>query len=372
MAKKLYIVEKSESSSVLLTDEQSLFDDIIDAYVRRRTGTLNHREKTVRGDIATVNDLVKFCKQAPWNISEDDFDNWCYHLGHERNVVTDTQRKYQTAIQVFFTYMVENVKFSAQIQDRYGIRVKQIVTSENKIPHLTERQRTNERPAFSHQQIDLIFETFDKQIIEAYKFQSKNLLSLQRDKAMFYVMYSMGLRDSELCKLDVESFRPNAAIPEFGDFGFATVFGKGSRGTGSKIRTVPVDHPDLPIILEWYLSEVRPKYLEKPQTDVNENAFFLSERGSRMKVSTLINRFHKIMECAGLEGLGFSPHCLRHTFTTHSSESGRSLEYTRNKLGHAFAATTQGYTHCGDEFVAREIKQSASMLIDNAFKDEGE
>jgi len=95
----------------------------------------------------------------------------------------------------------------------------------------------------------------------------------------------------------------------------------------------------------------------------------LSERGSRMKVSTLINRFHKAMEFSGLEGLGLTPHSFRHSFTTHGTESGQSLEYMRGKLGHAFASTTQGYTHCSDEYVAKEIKQSASRLIDDAFKD---
>ena len=370
MAKKLYLVGQEHTSSVLNTDEQDLFDSIVNAYVSRREGTLNHRHKTVQGDLATVNDLIRFCNKAPWYINEDDFDSWCYHLGHERNVVPDTQRKYQTAIQTFFTYMVDNIKLSAQIQDKYGIRVSQIVTTENKIPHLTDRQRTNERPAFTHAQIEKVFSCFDKQILEAYKFNSKNFLALQRDKAMFYVLYALGLRNSECCKLDINSFRPNASIPDFGDFGFVTVYGKGSRGTGHKIRTVPVDHPDLPVILEWYVNDVRPHYLQKEHTNPNEQAFFLSERGSRMKVSTLINRFHRAMEFSGLEGLGLTPHSFRHSYTTHGAESGQSLEYRRIKMGHVHGTTTQEYTHCGDEYVAREIKQSVSRLIDDTFNNE--
>ena len=92
MAKKLYIVEQERASSVLTTDEQTLFDSIVDAFVSRREGTLNHRHKTVQGDLATVNDLIRFSNKAPWYINEDDFDKWCYHLGHERNVVPNTEK----------------------------------------------------------------------------------------------------------------------------------------------------------------------------------------------------------------------------------------------------------------------------------------
>jgi len=367
--KHLNIVLDSQASPTLPSEEQALLNKMLDAYAKRRLGSLNHTERTVRSDVSTIRDFFTYISKSPWNATEDDFDAWCYHLGIERKVVTDTQRKYQTAIQFFYTYIVENIKFSGQVLERYNIRLKQIVTTENKIPHLTERQRTNERPAFSHLQIDTLFESIDKQIVESYEFGCKDFLALQRDKAMFYTMYILGLRDSECCSLDVHSFRPNASIPDFERFGFATVYGKGSRGTGPKIRTVPVDHPDLPPVLAWYMDDIRPMYLKKSHADPNETAFFLTERASRMKVNTLIYRFHKVIDYADLGGLGFTPHCLRHTFTTHAMEAGRSLEYTRRKLGHEFASTTQGYTHCGDEFVAREIKQSTESLLDQAIAD---
>jgi len=369
--KKLYVVE-STKLSVLPVEEQALFDEIISAYSRRRLGTLNHRQKSVQGDVNTIYDFINYCEKAPWFMTEEDFDNWCYHLGHERKVVPDTQRKYQTAIQSLFTYIIENVKFSSIIRDRYRLQVKQLVTPENKIPHLTDRQRTNERPALSHDQINHLFASIDQQILEAHRFNSKGLLALQRDKALFYTMYIMGLRDSECCDLDIDSFRPNPSFPDAGAFGLATIYGKGSRGTGAKIRPVVIDHPDLPPILDWYAKNIRTQYLAKPHADPNERAFFLNERGHRIKVGSLISRFHVVINYAGLDGLGFTPHCLRHTATTHGMESGYSTEYLRRKLGHEFSATTQGYTHCGDEFVAREVGTCTTMLLDQVFEDEEE
>jgi len=367
--KHLNIVTNDQTTSNFAPEEQLLLDNMLEAYGNRRLGTLNHTERTVRSDLATIRDFFNYINKTPWEATEDDFDAWCYHLGIERKVVTDTQRKYQTAIQFFYTYIVENIRFRGLVLECYNINLKQIVTTENKIPHLTERQRTNERPAFSHEQIDTLFASIDRQIIESYEFSGKDFLALQRDKVMFYTMYTLGLRDSECRDIDVSSFRPNASIPSFGKFGFVTVYGKGSRGTGPKIRTVPIDHPDLPPLLEWYMKEIRPMYLMKAHADPNETAFFLTERASRIKVNTLIYRFHKVVDYAGLGGLGFTPHCLRHTFTTHAMEAGRSLEYTRRKLGHEYASTTQGYTHCGDEFVAREIKQSTASILDQAIAD---
>ena len=371
MAKKkgLKVVE-TRQLSVLNTDEQALLNLILKAYSEQRLGSRNHQPKSVQSDIATVNDFITYIGKAPWYMDKSDFDKWCYHIGVERGVATNTQRKYQSAIQSLFTYIVENIKFRTQIQNQYGISVQQIVTTDNKIPHLTERQRTQEKPAFTHAQITQFFDAIERMIVESHKFRHKSFLPLQRDKAVFYAMYVMGLRNSECCNLNVHSFKPNAQLPEFGNFGFATVYGKGSNGSGAKIRTVPIEHPDLPPILDWYLTSIRPQFLIKPNADPNEEAFFLNERGARITDTALIARFKNILAFAGLDNLGFTPHCLRHSFTTHAFESGRSLEYTRRKLGHEYAATTQGYTHFSDEIVNKEIGQCAATLLDAALKKE--
>ncbi|GAV20360.1 tyrosine recombinase XerD [Mariprofundus micogutta] len=366
--KHVQVVQTQANHLNISEKEQALLSAITKGYEQRRLGSLNHTEKSVQGDLRTLNDFLTYTQKAPWNADEDDFDAWCYHIGVERKLATESQRKYQTAIQQYYRYFTNNVKFRAEILNSFGVKARQIVTEENKIPHVNERQRTNERPAFTHLQIEQFFDAIDEQIVEAYKFRSKEFLILQRDKAMFYTLYILALRNSEARGLTTNSFRENPGTPEYGDFGFATVYGKGSNGSGPKIRTVPVDNVNLPPILQWYVDEVRPRFLEKPHCDPNTEAFFLTERGTHLNSRTLIYRFNKILKYAGLEGLGFVPHCLRHTYTTHAAEAGLSVEYSRRKLGHEFSATTQGYTHCGDEFVNKLLNDYNRSQIDTALQ----
>jgi len=377
--KKLQVVQAVRHQEFSLpAKEQALLDKMFKAYVSRRRGSLNHTEKTVNNDMATIRNFIEFCGKAPWNCTENDFDAWCDGLRNskhsDRRLAVETQRKYQTAIQLFYRYISTNVQFLPEVQRTFGVHLRQIVTEENKIPHLDEKQGTQRRSALSHMEINMFFNAIDQGIVEACRFRSKSFRVLQRDKVMFFCMYSLGLRNSECRNLTLDSFQPNPKLPEFGQFGMVTVYGKGSKGTGPKMRTVPVEHPGLPPLLGWYIANVRPHLACGPRADPNERALFLSDHSRRMKPNTLIARFHKIIKYANLEGLGFTPHCLRHTYTTHVTEMGMSLEYVRRKLGHSYAATTQLYTHLGDEFVNKELTRVSRLLldrIDNEFPDDG-
>jgi len=370
--KKLILV--TDKRQLPLTDpERKLLDEIIKGFIDRRNGALMYTEKTIRSDMAVIMDFLSFAGKAPWDCTPNDFDQWCASLYSSRTpgkrLAPETQRKYQTGVQQFFRYFVENVHFANEIRSRFGVRPTQIVTDENKIPHLDENQRENERPALSREQTAMFFDAIDAQIVEAHRFSSKEFRPLQRDKAFFYAVYALGLRISEGCGLNLDSFSPNPKLPQLGPFGFATVKGKGARGTGPKIRTVPVDHPALPPILGWYIKEVRPTLLRK--ADPNDRALFFNERGSRVKVSGMEYRFQKLLGYAGLDGLGFTPHSLRHSYTTHSNEMGMSLEYLRRKLGHVFSATTDGYLNFGDDYIRGEGESAVTSMLDRFTKNEG-
>jgi len=368
--KHLHLVDSSSFEINIPEAELELMEEMISAYETRRLGAQNHQQKSVSSATAVIRSFFNFVQKAPWNATTDDFDAWCYQIGCEQKVATNTQRKYQSAVQGFYRYIVDNIKFQAVVQDRYNLRIIQLVTEENKIPHVYERQRDNERPAFTHEDFVTFIDAIDIQIVEAHKFHSKEFLVLQRDKVMFYSMYVMALRNSECCGLNVSSFRSNPNLPEFGDYGFASVWGKGSKGSGPKQRSVPIDHADLPPLLDWYVESIRPQYLQKPHCDPNEEAFFLTERGKRMKPGSLNYRFKKIIGYAGMSERGFVPHCLRHTFTTHAVSAGMSMEYSKIKLGHEHVGTTQKYTHCADAFVNDEAIKYAQFIMNQLPDDE--
>jgi site-specific recombinase XerD len=347
-----------------------LLKEMLDAYQTRRVGALRHNRKSVDRDVAIISNFLSFSGQPPWAWTEEAFEQWCEHLGLERRLAPASQRHYQSAIRNFLAYLTENVKFLNEVRRLFNVDLVQICHRENCIPHVSDSEMRVERRAMTHEEIMQFFSSLDTAITEAHRFGTKDFRPLQRDKAMFFTIYAAGLRASEALGLDIDSFRPNPTFPNFGDYGFISVWGKGSRGSGPRHRTVPVDHAGLPPLLKWYTEKVRPKFLL--QADANEPALFLSERGNRLAISTLEARFQVAIGLADLGGKNLTPHCLRHSSVSHGAMAMMSVEAMRLKHGHAFAATTQGYTHVPDDFVNQEINRLVDRQLRDAIGDQND
>ena len=367
----IHSVVASPPASVLAPDDQRLFDEIVAAWVQRRTGALRHHIKSVTRDASIVRDFTAHSALPPWAWTEDAFDAWCQHLAHDRKLQVSSQRHYQGAIRVFLDYLTGNVKFRNDIRRLYGKEPCQICNDENCIPHNVENERStqHERRALTHSEIDRFFEGIRKASLEAGRFHGKDFNPLRRDNALFYLIYTGGLRISEALGLNVTSFEPNPNQPALGAFGFIHVWGKGSRGSGPRFRAVPVTHHDLPAMMDWYIQKVRPEFLR--YADPNEPALFLSERGRRLVISSAEARFQKCLQICGLDGLGLTPHCLRHSSVTHEALRF-STEAVRRKHGHSNAAVTQGYMHIPDKFVDEEISDVIAREIAEALKQDPE
>jgi integrase/recombinase XerC/integrase/recombinase XerD len=147
----------------------------------------------------------------------------------------------------------------------------------------------------------------------------------QRDRAMFELAYSCGLRCEEIVNLDLDSV-------DF-DSEELRVLGK-----GSKTRLVPIGEP-AQAALERYLAGGRP-VLDKKRSDP---ALFLSKSGKRLSASDVRRRLQAWLQTASLAGR-ISPHVLRHSFATHLLEGGADLRTIQELLGHASLSTTQLYT----------------------------
>lgn len=347
--------------------DAQLTGEIIDAY-RKRRESLRHRESTIARDIAVINDFLSFSANPLWLCTEEDFERWSSHIGIERELAPSSQRHYQGVIRGLFEYVVENPRFSAQISQMYGIRISQICTSENCIPHVHDRELSRERQALTYDELQRLFDAIHKAAVEAKRFASKEQYPLLRDKAMFFMTYATGFRLSEMIGMNIDSFSPNPRVPVMGDYGFCQTWRKGSRGSGKKFQNVPLTHPDIPAMMDWYIKKVRTIFIVK--ADPNERALWLSERGNRIGRSAFAERLKKCLAYAGLEGKGFSPHCVRHSSVTHEGMQ-MSLEANRIKHGHAFAATTQGYFHVPDEMVEKEMAMITRKNI-QAFKNSEE
>lgn len=147
-----------------------------------------------------------------------------------------------------------------------------------------------------------------------------------RDKAMLELLYSSGLRVSELCALKMQDFNDQ--------LGFVRIFGK-----GGKHRMVPVGKAAIVAIGDW-VNGGRSLVLKSRSSAY----LFVTGRGTAMTRQAFWKNLAQYAKAAGLHGR-LTPHVLRHSFATHLLEGGADLRSVQSMLGHADIATTQIYTH---------------------------
>lgn len=152
--------------------------------------------------------------------------------------------------------------------------------------------------------------------------------------AMFELLYSSGLRVSELAGLDVryvqEAHYVSAGWIDFSEHE-VTVTGK-----GNKMRSVPVGQPAIDAIKTWLT--VRDTLIKS-----DPHPLFLSERGSRISARVVQLRLKAHAQAIGLP-MDVHPHVLRHSFASHVLQSSGDLRAVQEMLGHASIAATQIYT----------------------------
>jgi integrase/recombinase XerC len=158
-----------------------------------------------------------------------------------------------------------------------------------------------------------------------------------RDRAMLELMYSCGLRLSELIGLDLSAAqRPSTRTGAgYVDFQAAEVL---VTGKGGKSRRVPVGRPALSALNEW-IEQRKQGVLGQPCP-----ALFVNKKGDRLSGRTVQRRFAQLALSAGLP-TAVHPHMLRHSFASHLLQSSGDLRAVQELLGHAQIGTTQAYTH---------------------------
>jgi len=148
-----------------------------------------------------------------------------------------------------------------------------------------------------------------------------------RDRCMLELMYSSGLRVSELVGLQLNQINTN--------LGLVRLIGK-----GNKERVIPVGEE----ALHWLAKYVKQARPELQSAKSISDALFLSSRGSAITRQAFWQNIKKHLLKAGVKTV-FSPHSLRHAFATHLLNHGADLRTVQMLLGHSSLSTTQIYTH---------------------------
>jgi integrase/recombinase XerC len=154
-----------------------------------------------------------------------------------------------------------------------------------------------------------------------------------RDRAIFELFYSSGLRLAELASLDVGGGLDLTN-------GEVTVTGK-----RAKTRTIPVGAKALAALEDWLAQRA-------VLAEADEPALFVGRRGTRLTLRAIELRLAHWAQNSGL-GLHVHPHMLRHSFASHVLQSSGDLRAVQEMLGHASIATTQIYTHLDFQHLAK-------------------
>lgn len=231
---------------------------------------------------------------------------WLYEHGREKS----SQSRALSGIRSFFDFMLSD--------ERIDESPAEFVASPKFGRHLPDILSTRE--------IDRIIAAIDTSTAKG-----------RRDSAMLEVLYSCGLRASELTSLRLQDLF-------FGE-GYIRVIGK-----GDKQRLVPVSEAARDKIQRW-LDDRR-----RMRTRAGEQAVFLNNRGGALTRVMLFTIIRQAVAAAGI-GKRVSPHTFRHSFATHLLEGGASIRQVQEMLGHESILTTEIYTHLDSDHLRRTVEE---------------
>ena len=247
---------------------------------------------------AYQSDLKLFSKWLDGDLSHIDSTHINDYFEH-RQLSAATQSRILTCLRIFYQYLI----------------AQQLIKN-NSTAKLHHPKQAQKLPVFLNiEEVDRLLNTPDK-----------NTVFGQRDRAMLELLYSCGLRVSELISLDYHNINLNEE--------YIRIHGKGNKERILPMGEIAMDY------LSTYEQKARPFLLKSGQTD----HYFLSNRGSGMSRQ---NFFYIIKAYAAKAGIDkpLSPHTLRHAFATHLVQQGADLRSVQLMLGHSDISTTQIYTH---------------------------
>ena len=254
-----------------------------------------------------------------YKISAEEFLNW---------LVTEHIKLKDVSVQNLLYYIIKRKEDGCSeltiAKDISGLRAfgdyleRKGMWSENPAMELDKPKAARNLPkVLSIEQIDSLLDSIDK-----------TSLSGKRDDALFELVYSCGLRISEVCTLKLANLHLEERL--------ILVHGK-----GDKERLVPFGDRAYEKILV-YLNEVRPELVKGR----NVAEVFVNYRGEAISRKGVWKRFKELEALSGVEA---KVHTLRHSFATHLLQGGADLRSVQELLGHSDLSTTTIYTHVTDK-----------------------
>ena len=277
-------------------------NELLESFIKHLSDERNYSEHTVkayRGDLENFRDFLLKEEKKIENADVATINAYVSTL-YGKNSPSSVERKV-SAIRSFFSYLV-----------------KKGLATQNPAKLVRTPKKEKHLPVFLS--VDEVFNLVD------VKDSEKNPLRV-RDRAILELLYSSGLRVSELAGTTLADLSMGEAIIRV-------------RGKGNKERIVPVGSKALSALGEYL--DIRGAL--KPVSD----HIFLNSRGGGITTRSLARIIKKYGLVSGISK-NVSPHVLRHSFATHLLAGGADLRAIQEMLGHASLSTTQRYTHLSVE-----------------------
>jgi integrase/recombinase XerD len=276
--------------------ERSLSANSVDAYIR---------------DVKKLETFAKKKKISELNINKSDLSDFVSNISKE-GISARSQSRIISGIKAFYKYLI--------MEDYITADPTQLLESPKigmKLPD-----------TLSIEEIDKLIAAIDLSTEQG-----------ERNRAMLEILYSCGLRVTELITLKLS----NVSFVE----GFIKVIGK-----GDKERLAPIGKTALKY-LNIYTGEVRNhQNIQKGHEDI----IFLNRRGKQLTRVMIFTIIKQLAEKIGLKKK-ISPHTFRHSFATHLIQGGADLRAVQEMLGHESITTTEIYTHLDKEYLREAIIQ---------------
>ena len=298
---------------IKMESDKKTITDIVKSYTRYLKLERNYSPNTLAAYQNDLSWLLSFCEQQemnPLDIQLEDLQHFAVQL-HEHQIGPTSQARILSGIRSFYKYLL----LSGEIE--------QDPTELLESPHLGERLPE----VLSTDEIDQIQKSIDLSKPEG-----------QRNKTIIEVLFSCGLRVSELVNLKLS----NLYLEE----GFVRVMGK-----GSKERLVPISSKAIRELKYWFID----RNLMKIQQG-EEDYVFLNRRGKHLTRTMILIMLKRQAVAAGITKT-ISPHTLRHSFATELLKGGADLRAIQAMLGHESIGTTELYMHIDTTTLREEILQ---------------
>ena len=271
--------------------------EILDQYLESLEKIKNYSPNTIK---SYKNDILQYLSEEVVLGEFSKYLKICSNKGFSKTTIN---RKI-TSIKTFLIWCIEK-----NYLDSTALKSVKNLKAEKKLPNVLTANYINEL-------LDSLPSKYPKDI---------------RDKAILELMYSSGLRVSEVSNLSIKDFKKNKSIK---------VLGK-----GNKERVLPITSRAFDVINK-YIEHSRNIFVNEK----SESFLFLGVRGGQLS-DREIRRIVKLR-------VGTFPHSLRHTFATHLLDGGADLRIVQELLGHNDPSTTQIYTHVSKKQMKKKYKQS--------------